>query len=117
MPTGALYGLLSMLVKIINDLRPDYIAAAVDLPGDTFRDVAYKAYKGTRAKTEDALVLQIKRTPDVLEAFGIPVYSCAGFEADDVIGTIVEQVKKKKDLEVIIASGDKDALQLIEGSR
>src|SRR3989344_7347406 len=117
MPTGALYGLLSMLVKIINDLRPDYIAAAVDLPGDTFRDVAYKAYKGTRAKTEDALVMQIQRTPGVLEAFGIPVYSCAGFEADDVIGTIVEQVKKKKDLDVIIASGDKDALQLIEGSR
>ncbi len=117
MPTGALYGLLSMLVKIINDLRPDYIAAAVDLPGDTFRDVAYKEYKGTRAKTEDALVMQIQRTPGVLEAFGIPVYSCAGFEADDVIGTIVEQVKKKKDLEVIIASGDKDALQLIEGSR
>ncbi len=117
MPTGALYGLLSMLVKIINDLRPDYIAAAVDLPGDTFRDVAYKAYKGTRAKTDDALVMQIQRTPGVLEAFGIPVYSCEGFEADDVIGTIVEQVKKKKDLEVIIASGDKDALQLIEGSR
>jgi len=117
MPTGALYGLLSMLVKIINDLRPDYIAAAVDLPGDTFRDAAYKAYKGTRQKTEDALVMQIQRTPSVLGAFGIPVYSCEGFEADDVIGTIVEQVKKKKDLEVIIASGDKDALQLIEGSR
>lgn len=117
MPTGALYGLLSMLVKIINDLRPDYIAAAVDLPGATFRDAVYKDYKGTRAKTDDALVEQIKRTPDVLEAFGIPVYSAKTFEADDVIGTIVEQVKNKKDLEVIIASGDKDALQLIEGTR
>jgi DNA polymerase-1 len=117
MPTGALYGLLSMLVKIINDLKPDYIAAAVDLPGETFRDVAYEGYKATRAETDLALIEQIKRTPDVLEAFGIPVYSAQGFEADDVIGTIVEKTKKQKDLEVIIASGDKDALQLIDGTR
>jgi DNA polymerase-1 len=106
-----------MLVKIINDLRPDYIAAAIDLPGETFRDVAYKHYKGTRAKTDDALIEQIKRTPDLLKAFGIPVYSAEGFEADDVIGTIVEQTKNNKNLEVIIASGDKDALQLIQGRR
>lgn len=117
MPTGGLYGLLSMLVKIINDLRPDYIAAAIDLPGGTFRDAAYKDYKGTRAETDEALVMQLKRAPDVLESFGIPVYSAKGFEADDVIGTIVEKVKKKKDLEVVIASGDKDALQLIDGTR
>ncbi|MSR70597.1 hypothetical protein EXS62_00995 [Candidatus Kaiserbacteria bacterium] len=117
MPTGGLYGLLSMLVKIINDLGPDYIVAAIDLPGDTFRDAVYKEYKGTRQKTDDALVEQLKRAPEVLEAFGISVYSAKEFEADDVIGTIVEQVKKKKDLEVIIASGDKDALQLIEGER
>ena len=116
-PTGALYGLLSMLVKIINDLRPDYIVAATDLPGGTFRDAAYEHYKAGRAETQDDLVAQIKKTPGVLEAFGIPVYSAKGFEADDVIGTIVELVKKKKDLEVIIASGDKDALQLIEGAR
>ncbi len=116
-PTGGLYGLLSMLIKIINDLRPDYIAAAIDLPGDTFRDVAYKEYKATRMKTEEALSVQLKRAPAVLEAFGVPVYSHKGFEADDVIGTIVEQVKKKKDLEIIIASGDKDALQLIDGEK
>ncbi|MES2203145.1 MAG: DNA polymerase [Patescibacteria group bacterium] len=116
-PTGALYGLLSMLVKIINDLRPDYIAAAVDLPGATFREAAYADYKGTRVKTDDALIAQIKKTPDVLRAFGVPVYFAETFEADDIIGTIVEQVKKKKDLEVIIATGDKDALQLIEGTR
>jgi DNA polymerase-1 len=116
-PTGGLYGLLSMLVRIINDLKPDYVVAAVDLPGGTFRDAAYKDYKGTRAKTEDALVEQIKRTPDVLRAFGVPVYSATGFEADDVIGTIVEKLKKNKNLEIIIASGDKDALQLIEDER
>jgi len=116
-PTGGLYGLLTMLIKIINDLRPDYIAAAVDLPGGTFRDEAYKEYKGTRAQTEDALVEQLKRAPEVLRAFGVPVYSAKGFEADDVIGTIVEKLKKKKDVEVVIASGDKDTLQLIDGER
>jgi DNA polymerase-1 len=116
-PTGALYGLLSMLVKIVNDLKPDYIAAAVDLPGGTFRDAAYKEYKATRAETDSALIEQIKRTPGVLEAFGVPVYSAPSFEADDVIGTIVAQAKKNKNIEIIIASGDKDALQLVEGER
>lgn len=116
-PTGALYGLLSMLVKIIKDLGPDYIVAAVDLPGGTFRDAAYEHYKAGRAETQDDLVAQIRRTPEMLQSFGIPVYSAKDFEADDVIGTIVEKVKRKKDLEVIIASGDKDAFQLVEGSR
>ncbi len=116
-PTGALYGLISILVKIINDLRPDYIAAAFDLPGGTFRDAAYKEYKGTRAELEKDLVRQIDRSRDVLKALGIPLYAAQGFEADDVVGTIVEQVKKKKDLDVIIASGDADTLQLIEGKK
>src|SRR6185503_5408492 len=73
-PTGALFGLVSTLVKIINDLRPDYIAAAFDLPGATFRDAAYKDYNATRVKTEDDLIHQIKRSRDVLAAFGIPLY-------------------------------------------
>src|SRR3954469_24755892 len=60
-PTGALYGIISMLLKIITDLKPDYIVAALDLPGPTFRDAAYKDYKGTRAKTDDALISQIKK--------------------------------------------------------
>lgn len=116
-PTGALYGLISMLVKIINELRPDYIAAAFDLPGPTFRDVAFDKYKATRVKTEDDLIHQIKRSRDVLDAFGIPLYDAKGFEADDVIGTIVEQVKGKKDLDVVIASGDMDTMQLVDGER
>ncbi len=116
-PTGALYGLISILVKIINDLRPDFIAAAFDLPGDTFRHVAYDAYKGTRAELESDLVHQIGRSRDVLKAFGIPLYEAKGFEADDVVGTIVEQVKKKKDIDVIIASGDADTLQLVDDKK
>src|SRR3989344_4564586 len=116
-PTGALYGLISILVRIMQDLGPDYVAAAFDLPGGTFRHAAYEDYKGTRMKAEDDLIAQIKRSRDVLKAFGLPLYDAKGFEADDVIGTIVEQTKKDKNLEVIIASGDMDTLQLVQGER
>lgn len=116
-PTGALYGLVSMLVRIFTDLKPDYIAAAFDLPKATYRHEAFEGYKAKRPKTDDALVSQINRSRDVLAAFGIPVYEAEGFEADDVLGTIVELTKKEKNLEVIIASGDMDTMQLIDGKR
>src|SRR5882672_8973097 len=78
-PTGALYGLITMLLKTVKDLKPDYIVAAFDLPGPTFRKAAYKDYKGTRVKTEDALVMQIKRSREVLRALGVPMYDAKGF--------------------------------------
>lgn len=116
-PTGALYGLVSMLVKIINDLKPDYLVAAYDLPGGTFRHAAYDGYKATRVKAEPDLYIQIDRARDVLAAFSIPVYEAQGFEADDVVGTVVHQLKKKKDVETIIASGDLDTVQLVDGDK
>lgn len=116
-PTGALYGLITMLLKIAADLKPDYIIAALDLPDKTYRHEAYKEYKGTRKETDEALVSQIKRAESVLTALSIPVYSKAGFEADDVLGTAVEQFKKEKNIETIIASGDMDTMQLIDGDR
>lgn len=116
-PTGALYGLITMLVKIINDLKPDYIAAAYDLPGGTFRHAAYENYKANRMKADDDLYTQINRARDVLEAFGIPIYDAKGFEADDVVGTIATQVKKKKGVDTIIASGDLDTVQLVDGTQ
>lgn len=116
-PTGALYGLVSMLVKIFADLKPDYIAAAFDLPKATYRHEAFDGYKAKRPKTDDALVSQIERSRDVLAAFGIPIYEAPGFEADDVLGTIVELTKKEKNLEIVIASGDMDTLQLVDGTR
>jgi len=114
-PTGALYGLSALLIKIIKDLNPDYIIAAFDLPKPTYRHEVYKDYKAGRSKTDDALVDQIKRSRDVFKAFSIPVYEKEGFEADDVIGTIVEETKNDKGVEVVIASGDMDTLQLVRG--
>ncbi len=145
-PTGGLYGLAAMLIKIITTLRPDYIAAAYDLPKPTFRHEAYKEYKEGRAKADDALISQMKRSREIFEAFNIPIYDKEGFEADDVIGTIVEQItnhqspitKKKKEkkeldssfrgndrkvgrndnpVDIVIATGDMDSLQLVTGKK
>ncbi|MFZ1988119.1 MAG: DNA polymerase [Minisyncoccia bacterium] len=116
-PTGALYGLASMLLRIIQDLKPDYIAACYDLPKPTIRHEAYEGYKGSRQKTDDALIAQLKTSRTVFTAFGIPMYDREGFEADDILGTIVELLKDRKDIEIIIASGDMDTLQLVESDR
>ncbi len=125
-PTGALYGFTAFLLKVIRELKPDYIAACYDLPEPTFRKIAYEQYKGKRPKIDDTLVEQINRSRDILDVFKIPVYAEPGFEADDILGTIVEKnypsnvsresVKKNKNCEsqIIIASGDLDTLQLVE---
>jgi DNA polymerase-1 len=116
-PTGALYGLSSMLLRIISDLKPDYIAACYDLPKPTVRHEAYADYKGTRTKTDDLLAAQLKSSRNVFEAFGIPMYDREGFEADDILGTIAHQFKDDPELEIVIASGDMDTLQLVDGDR
>ena len=114
-PTGALFGVVSMLIKIIEELNPEYIVACFDLPGKTHRHEVYDDYKGTRKKIDDNLVLQLNRAKDVFTAWGIPIYSLPGFEADDILGTIAEVMKKDRDIEIIIASGDMDTLQLVRG--
>ncbi len=116
-PTGALYGVVAMLLKIIEELKPDHIVACFDLPEPTHRHVVYEAYKAGRAKTDDALVAQIIRSRDIFAAFGIPIYELPGFEADDMLGTIVEQLKKTKNLRTVIASGDMDTLQLVDADK
>jgi DNA polymerase-1 len=115
-PTGALYGICAMLIKIIADLKPDYVVAAYDLPEPTYRHEAYKEYKAGRAKAEPDLVAQLERSRDIFTAFQIPIYDKPGFEADDVIATIVEELKDAP-IEVVIASGDMDTLQLVSGDR
>ncbi len=124
-PTGALYGLSSMLIKIIEDLKPDYIVACYDVKGPTYRHEVFKEYKSQRKKIDDDLITQINRSRDVFAAFNIPIYDKQGFEADDILGTIVEQLKKETGsekekggaIEIIIASGDMDTMQLISGER
>jgi DNA polymerase-1 len=116
-PTGALYGLLAMLLKIITDLSPDYIVACYDLAGPTIRHEAYADYKGTRAKTDDALALQLGESRKVFSALSIPLYEKEGFEADDLLGTIAHEMSVHKDVDVIIASGDMDTLQLVDDER
>ncbi|MFA5937211.1 MAG: DNA polymerase [Candidatus Paceibacterota bacterium] len=116
-PTGALYGLSSMLMKIITDLKPDYIVACYDLPQKTFRHEAYDGYKAGRAKAEEGLIMQLKNSRQIFEAFNIPIYDAPGFEADDVLGTIVEKLKKEKNMKIIIASGDMDTMQLVDDKK
>lgn len=116
-PTGALYGLSSMLLKIATDLRPDYIVACYDLAGPTVRHEAYEDYKSTRGKSDDALITQLNSSRDVFAGFSIPIYERAGFEADDVLGTICKELESDRSIEIIIASGDMDTMQLIDQGR
>lgn len=114
-PTGALYGVVTMLLKAVEELNPDYIIACYDLPEPTYRHTAYADYKAGRKKTDDELARQIERSRDIFAAFGIPIYQHAGFEADDILGTIAATADT--DLAITIASGDMDTLQLVEGNR
>lgn len=116
-PTGALYGITAMFIRIVEELKPDYIVAAYDLPKPTFRHLAYDGYKKGRVKAEDDLVAQLQSSRELFEAFGVPCIDAEGFEADDVIGTLVEQYRSDPTLTIIIASGDMDTLQLVEDKK
>lgn len=116
-PTGALYGVTTMLLKIIEDFRPDYIVACYDLPEPTYRHTAFDGYKAGRKKTDDALVAQIDRSRDIFKVFGIPIYEKPGFEADDMLGSIAHYMKEQSNIKVVIASGDMDTLQCVDKKR
>lgn len=113
-PTGALFGVCTMLIKILSELKPDYVIAAYDLPGGTFRSEVDSTYKANRGEAEEDLIEQINRSRDILEAFAIPIYEKKGYEADDVLGTLAEQLKQDDNNQIIIASGDMDTLQLVD---
>lgn len=113
---NAVYGFASTLLSVIEKFKPDYILATFDLKAPTFRHEAYKEYKATRVKAPDELYAQIDRVKEVVRAFNIPIYEKEGFEADDVIGTMVAQSEKAKErVENIIVTGDLDTLQLVSG--
>jgi len=113
--TNAVYGFTMILLKVIKDLKPDYMAVTFDLEGPTFRDEMYADYKATRAKQPDELYEQFPRVKEVVAAFGIPIYEKKGFEADDVIATLVRDKDVKK-IKSIIVTGDLDTLQLVDNN-
>lgn len=115
-PTGALYGISTMLIKIIEDLKPDYMMACYDMAKPTYRHIAFKDYKAGRKKAEDDLIEQMQTSRQIFETMNIPIYEKEGFEADDILGTIVNKVLPS-DLNIIIASGDMDTLQLVNDDR
>ena len=111
---NAAFGFTSILLNVIREFKPDYLCASFDLRAPTFRHKKFIDYKAKRVKQPDELYAQIPIIKEILKAFDIPVYEKKGFEADDVIGTIVKSLKDKKDIEKLILTGDLDALQLVE---
>src|SRR3989344_9471817 len=97
-PTGALYGLSSILLKIIKEKKPDYWAAAFDRPEPTFRKEIFKDYKIQRPKAPDELISQIIKARELLGKFGIRFFEQPGLEADDLIAALVKRFEPGKDL-------------------
>lgn len=111
-PINAVYGLTSMILRVITDIKPTHIAVCYDRPEETFRKKAFKEYHANRPKADKGFISQIEKAQTVLETMNIPVYSCAGYEGDDVIGTIAKKVEGK--MKVVIVTGDRDLLQLVD---
>jgi DNA polymerase-1 len=113
MPTNAIYGFLSMSVKLLKDIKPDYMVYCYDQPGPSFRKEIYEDYKANRGETPEELVPQIPYIKKLTELMGIPGIGKENYEADDIIGSLARYGRENK-LEVVIVSGDKDFAQLIE---
>ena len=111
--TNAIYGFLNIMLKLIDDSQPDYLAVAFDVHAPTFRHKMYSEYKGTRKPMAPELREQVPVMKDVLHAMNIPTVEQAGYEADDLLGTL-SRVYAKMGHEVDIISGDRDLLQLAD---
>ncbi len=109
--TNAVYGFTSMLLAVLREQQPDYIAVAFDV-GRTFRHETYPEYKGTRLKMPDVLWGQIERIRQIVHAFNIPIFELEGYEADDVLGALARQASQQG-VETLIVTGDTDTFQLI----
>jgi len=110
---NAVYGFGTMLLRLITDLKPTHVAVAFDRPKPTFRKELFAGYQAKRPKMDEELVDQIPKVHDLITSFGIPIFEVDGFEADDVIGTLAKQSKDQ----VIIVTGDKDMLQLVQDDK
>ncbi|TAK72928.1 MAG: DNA polymerase I [Gammaproteobacteria bacterium] len=111
-PTGAIYGVINMLKRLMADYQPDYMAVVFDAKGKTFRDDLYADYKATRQAMPAELVQQIEPLHRLIHAMGIPLLMIDGVEADDVIGTLAQQASRAG-VRTIISTGDKDLAQLV----
>ncbi|HET8531581.1 MAG TPA: DNA polymerase I, partial [Methylomirabilota bacterium] len=111
-PSHAVFGMSTMLWKLLREDTPDYFAVAWDPPGPTFREEKFAAYKETRAPTPDDLRTQIPYVKTLFEALRLPVLEVPGFEADDVLGTVVERTRDLP-IELVLVTSDKDMLQLV----
>src|SRR5258705_11507952 len=111
-PSHAVFGMSTMLWKLLREDTPDYFAVAWDPPGPTFREEKFAAYKETRAPTPDDLRSQISYVKTLFEALRLPVLEVPGFEADDVLGTVVERTRDLP-IELVLVTSDKAMLQLV----
>ena len=109
--TNAIYGFMNMLLKMKEEIKPDYIVAAFDRKAPTFRHKEYSDYKAGRKKMPAELAMQFPIIKEILKNLAIEIYEIDGFEADDIIGTVANLCEKEW-IEVYIVTGDKDALQL-----
>ncbi|OGY36715.1 MAG: DNA polymerase I [Candidatus Andersenbacteria bacterium RIFCSPHIGHO2_12_FULL_45_11b] len=110
-PTNAVYGFTTMLLKMIATLKPTHVIAAFDMKGPTFRHEKYADYKAHRKVTPDDLIVQFDIVRDVVRAFSIPIFEKQGFEADDIIGTLVKKLEET--IPIVVVTGDMDTLQLV----
>lgn len=110
---NAVYGFANILLKVLKDIKPDYIAVCFDVARHTFRNELYEDYKAHRESGPDELYAQIDMVKELIGAFNMPIYALKGYEADDLIGSLVKKMAKK-DFENIIVTGDMDALQLVD---
>jgi DNA polymerase-1 len=115
-PTNALYGFLRMLIKLLSDPELKHVAIIFDAGRDTFRKEIYPEYKANREDCPEDLKQQMPYFREFSKALGLPLFEQVGFEADDIIGTFCEKLKHSEDCEVVVVSGDKDLLQLVEGN-
>jgi len=117
-PSGAIYGIASILLKLWREDRPDYAAALFDRPEPTFREEKYKEYKAQRPPAADELIAQIIEAHKLFAAFGIKTFEKPGYEADDLIATFAEKFRGNGDgVQVVILTGDRDTFQLVEDGR
>jgi len=111
-PTGAIYGVLTMLHKLIKDERPNMLGIVFDAPGKTFRHELFPEYKANRESTPEDLIIQIEPLLTAIENLGLPLIRVNGVEADDVIGTLAKEAEQRG-MNILIATSDKDFTQLV----